>query len=106
MSVAERWSEALAGWAIPEEILAVAPESPWGFPTEVFVTAAREALVAPPTPTHRRALEALPLGGVVLDVGAGAGAASLPLTPRARGSLRWIKAPRCSPRSVVFRGTG
>ncbi len=72
----------------PEEILAVAPESPWGFPTEVFVTAAREALVAPPTPTHRRALEALPLGGVVLDVGAGAGARALELAVDATGRSR------------------
>jgi hypothetical protein len=28
---AQRWSEALATWAIPEEILAAAPQSPYGF---------------------------------------------------------------------------
>jgi hypothetical protein len=44
MSAGERWSHMLAGWAIPQEILDGAPESPWGFPTGVFVQSAREAL--------------------------------------------------------------
>ena len=74
-----RWSEALASWAVPDEILAQAPESPWGFAPQVFADAARVALTAPPTPTHRRCAEVLPPGGTVLDVGAGGGAASLPL---------------------------
>lgn len=82
MSAAEQWAVALAQWAIPPQILASAPESPWGFPTEVF---ARRADAAPsaPTPSTQRALEALPEGGSVLDVGCGAGAASLPLAARA-----------------------
>ena len=79
MTAATRWAEALAAWAIPEEILRAAPEPPWGFPAEVFAAAANDALDAPLTLTHERALEALPAGGVVLDVGAGAGAMSLPL---------------------------
>ena len=32
----ERWREQLDGWAIPAEILAAAPESPWGFPVGLF----------------------------------------------------------------------
>lgn len=84
MSAGERWSHMLAGWAIPQEILDGAPESPWGFPTGVFVQSAREALRERPSPTHERAREALAASsGVVLDVGAGAGAASLPLAPPA-----------------------
>lgn len=83
MTAAQRWADALAAWAIPDEILAAAPESPWGFPERVFVGAAEDALSAPLTVTHRRALEVLPEAGVVLDVGAGAGAASLPLAPPA-----------------------
>jgi len=79
VTAATRWAEALAAWAIPEEILAAAPESPWGFPSGVFAAAAGEALDEPLTVTHERAIEALPQGGVVLDVGAGAGAMSLPL---------------------------
>src|SRR6266508_3117592 len=30
----ERWAAQLEAWALPEEILARAPESPWGFPVE------------------------------------------------------------------------
>ncbi|HET9769687.1 MAG TPA: methyltransferase [Acidimicrobiia bacterium] len=81
---ARRWREDLAAWAVPEEILAAAPESPWGCPTGLFARAAEEAVVtlpADPLPSQRRALEALPEGGSILDVGAGGGAASLPLCP-------------------------
>lgn len=85
MSAAERWARALAAWAIPPEILASAPESPWGYPTDVFARRADDR-PAVPTPSTQRALEALPEGGSVLDVGCGAGAASLPLAGHA-GSL-------------------
>jgi hypothetical protein len=50
---------------------------------EVFVDAARRALDATLSPTHERVAEALPAGGALLDVGAGAGAASLPVAGRA-----------------------
>jgi len=78
----DRWREQLEGWAIPVEILALAPEDPWVFPTELFAAKAD----APPldTPSRRRAIEVLPEGGSVLDVGCGAGAASLALVPPAR----------------------
>jgi len=80
-----RWSRQLAEWAIPETILAAAPESPWGFPPKLFARSAELALADPePTPSRRRATEAVPLNGSVLDVGAGGGAASLPLAPPAR----------------------
>ncbi|MEP6696956.1 MAG: class I SAM-dependent methyltransferase [Pseudonocardiales bacterium] len=81
LPAAQRWREELAAWAIPEEILAAAPESPWGFPVELFRVS--EASAPPETPSRRRALEALPEGGSVLDVGCGGGAASLALLPRA-----------------------
>lgn len=70
-------------WALPEEVLAAAPESPYGFAPQVFVEIARAALAGPRTVTHRRVVEALPSGGVLLDVGCGAGAASLPVAPPA-----------------------
>lgn len=84
MTAASRWTEALAAWAIPEPILAAAPESPWGFPPSLFASAAVESISGSLTPSHQRALEALPERGFVLDVGSGAGAASLPLAPPAR----------------------
>jgi SAM-dependent methyltransferase len=75
----ERWREQLEGWAIPAEILAAAPESPWGFPVGLFRSRAERAGSAPATPSNREAARFLPAGGTVLDVGAGGGAASLPL---------------------------
>jgi SAM-dependent methyltransferase len=82
MQASAYWKQALAEWAIPPDILAAAPESPWGYSTKLF---ARRADAAPssPTPSTERALEALPEGGAVLDIGCGAGAAALPLASRA-----------------------
>jgi SAM-dependent methyltransferase len=74
-----RWAEELDAWRIPDEILSKAAESPWGFPPTLFDAPAKP----PATPSRRRALEALPQGGSVLDVGVGAGGASLGLAPPA-----------------------
>jgi SAM-dependent methyltransferase len=74
----ERWRRELAGWAIPDEIVAAAPEPPWGFPPELFRSRA-ERTPAEPSATTRIALEALGTGGDVVDVGVGGGATSLPL---------------------------
>lgn len=81
-SAAERWAEQLAAWAIPEDVLARAPEPPWGFPTAIFArrVVANRSLE---TPDRVAARQALGEGGSVLDVGAGAGAASLALVPPA-----------------------
>jgi precorrin-6B methylase 2 len=78
-----RWREELEGWAIPDEIIAAAPESPWGLPPELFRRRAAAAIERAPSALVERALEALPEGGTVLDVGVGGGATSLPLAGRA-----------------------
>lgn len=83
MNAADRWRTELAGRRIPDEILAAAPESPYGFPAELFRRRAEHASELEPTPTTTRAVAALPPGGSVLDVGCGAGATSLPLADRA-----------------------
>src|SRR5262249_44752109 len=57
--------------------------SPWEMPVDLFAAFARDARVDSPTATHRRAAEAMPAGGTVLDIGAGGGAASLPIAPPA-----------------------
>ncbi|HEX3606030.1 MAG TPA: methyltransferase domain-containing protein [Candidatus Dormibacteraeota bacterium] len=74
-AAARRWREQLEGWGIPEEIRAQAPEDPWRLPVEPFLAVSE----APLTVSHRRALEALPRHGRVIDVGAGGGAMSRPL---------------------------
>ncbi len=79
---AQRWAEGLAGWAIPPHILEAVPESPWSYSPAVFVGVTRAAL-AVETPSTGRARQALRNGASVLDVGVGAGAASLPLAPPA-----------------------
>ena len=85
---ASRWKDALAAWAIPDRILAQAPEDPWALPVALF-----ESRGADITLSHRRALEVLVEGDNVLDVGAGRCAMSLPLRPPARRIVAVDSAP-------------
>jgi SAM-dependent methyltransferase len=78
-SAAQHWTDDLASWAIPPEILAAAPESPWIHPVEMFTVAGD----LPDTLSHQRAREALPVEGSVLDVGCGGGRAAMALVPPA-----------------------
>lgn len=77
--LAEQWRADLASWAIPESILAQAPESPWIHPVSMFTVDDE----VPDSPSHQRASEALPVDGSVLDVGSGGGRASMALVPPA-----------------------
>ena len=43
---ARRWRDDLDSWAIPPEILAAAPESPWACPPGLFGRAAEDAVAA------------------------------------------------------------
>jgi hypothetical protein len=73
------WKQALASWAIPEPILAQAPEDPWALPVAAFETDPGHRL----TPSHQLALDAVQPGSTIVDVGAGRCAMSLPLRPPA-----------------------
>jgi SAM-dependent methyltransferase len=79
----QRWRDDLAAWAIPEHITAAVTESPWVLPRQVFARRADRLSAAPSGPSYQRAWAALDPPGNVLDVGSGAGAACLPLLPRA-----------------------
>jgi SAM-dependent methyltransferase len=74
-----QWQDDLAGWAIPEDITSAVTESPWVLPRDVFARRADRLRRAPGGPSYDREREALDPPGSVLDVGAGAGAACLPL---------------------------
>ncbi len=79
MTAADRWRAALDAWAIPEAIVASAPENPWIHPPALFDV----PRTLEPSPSHDRAREALPSGGTVLDVGCGGGVAALAVSPPA-----------------------
>jgi SAM-dependent methyltransferase len=82
----DRWRADLESWAIPEPILRAAGDrSPWALPRELFVARARTLVAEPAGHAYQVALEALTPSGTVLDVGCGAGAASLPMAPLATG---------------------
>jgi SAM-dependent methyltransferase len=81
-SASRRWGEMLSEWAIPEDILAAAPAPPYFFDPKVFIGIADVALARVwDTPSDSAARDELPAGGSVLDVGCGAGSASLRLDP-------------------------
>jgi SAM-dependent methyltransferase len=79
------WRADLESWAIPEHITAAVAQSPWVLPRPVFARRADRLSDDPSGPSYQRAWAALDPPGTVLDVGAGAGAACLPLLPRATG---------------------
>jgi SAM-dependent methyltransferase len=78
----DSWRDELAGWAIPEEITSAVAQSPWVLPRQVFARRADRLAAAPEGPSWRRAWGALDPPGSVLDVGAGVGAACIPLLGR------------------------
>ncbi len=76
------WQDDLAGWAIPGHITSAVSDSPWVLPREVFARRADRLRRAPAGASYDRERAALDPPGSVLDVGAGAGAACLPLAGR------------------------
>lgn len=78
----DRWREAVEALAVPETVKARAEDPTWTLEPERFRWKPEEDAKAPVRPSRRRALEALPEGGSVLDVGVGGGASSLGLAPR------------------------
>src|ERR1022692_4174834 len=74
-----RGRDDLAAWAIPEHISSAVAESPWVLPRQVFARRADRLRRDPAGPSCERAREPQ---GSLLDIGAGAGAACLPLASR------------------------
>ncbi|MDQ3897287.1 MAG: methyltransferase domain-containing protein [Actinomycetota bacterium] len=79
----DRWRVAVEALAVPEAVLRTAAEPQWTLEPQRFRWKPAEDARHPVRPSRRRALEALPDGGSVLDVGVGGGASSLGLAPKA-----------------------
>lgn len=82
MSALVHWAGRLGEWAVPPAVQAQAESSPWVLPRQVFNRRADRQIAEPTGASYREAVQALAVPGTVLDVGAGAGAASLPLVGR------------------------
>ena len=79
----DAWRRGVEALAVPEHIRGAAAEPNWTLEPQRFRWRPEEDAKHPVRPSRRRALEALPEGGSVLDVGVGGGASSLGLVPRA-----------------------
>lgn len=82
MNALTAWTQRLAAWEIPAAILDRVPDSPWVLPRQVFVRRADQQIRAPSGASYEATAAALAEPGTVLDIGAAAGAASLPLAGR------------------------
>ncbi len=78
----DRWRRQVADWRVPQAVLDNAPEPEVSLEPEMFRWRPDEDAKLPVRPSRVRALEALPEGGSVLDVGVGGGASSLGLVPK------------------------
>jgi SAM-dependent methyltransferase len=79
MIASEKWRSDLEAWAIPQEILEQAPESPWIHPPALFQIPKQIEL----SPSHQKAIEALPVDGTILDIGCGGGIAAFAMGGKA-----------------------
>lgn len=95
MSAAARWRKLLEAWALPADLLAAVPDSPYEWPAGLWRRGTRESEAD--TPTVRAVAGWLPPGGSLLDVGAGTGRASLPFA--ARGYP--VTAVECNPQMAA-----
>jgi cyclopropane fatty-acyl-phospholipid synthase-like methyltransferase len=77
-----QWRDDLAGWAIPDHITSAVTESPWVLSRDVFARRADRLRREPAGASYDRERAVLDPPGSVLDVGAGVGAACLPLASR------------------------
>lgn len=86
---ADRWRQMVAERAVPQSIRDQAPEREWSLEPERFRWRPDDHRELADRPSRRRALEVLPEGGSVIDVGVGGGASSLGLATKA-GSITGV----------------
>lgn len=79
----DRWRQAVRDQELPQAIRDLDTEQANALTPERFKWRPELDTLEPPRPSRRRALEALPKGGSVIDVGVGGGASSLGLARKA-----------------------
>ncbi|MGH9276486.1 MAG: class I SAM-dependent methyltransferase [Acidimicrobiales bacterium] len=79
----ERWRQAVRDSTPPQDVIDRSPEPEATLEPQRFRWKPEEDSLQPVRPSRQRALEALPEGGSVLDVGVGGGASSLGLAGKA-----------------------
>jgi SAM-dependent methyltransferase len=79
MDAASQWRDQLEAWALPDELLSTAEESPYGWSQSLWKRRSVIAGDTEPPETVRIVTELMPERGTLLDVGVGRGRASLPI---------------------------
>jgi hypothetical protein len=79
VTAAERWAAALDGWAIPQELLDAADDSPYGWPQSMWRRRTEMSRQESESRTTAIVRDLAGPDGAIVDVGAGRGRASLPL---------------------------
>ncbi len=79
MDAAARWRDQLEAWALPDELLDTAEESPYGWSQDLWKRRSAIAATGEPPETTRIVTELMPKQGTLLDIGVGRGRASLPI---------------------------
>jgi SAM-dependent methyltransferase len=79
MSAADRWRDQLEAWALPDDLLSTAEESPYGWSQDLWKRRSVMAATNSPPETVRIVAELMPQRGTLLDIGVGRGRASLPI---------------------------
>ena len=87
VTAAAHWREQLEAWALPEELLATAEESPYGWSQELWKRRSDVAADGEPPDTVRIVTDLMPRHGTLLDIGVGRGRASLPIAVSGRFRL-------------------
>ncbi len=79
MDAAAHWRDQLEAWALPDELLSTAEESPYGWSQDLWKRRSATSSTSEPPETVRIVSELMPENGVLLDIGVGRGRASLPI---------------------------
>jgi len=87
VSAADDWRRQLEAWALPDELLATAEESPYGWSQDLWKRRSAVAASTQPPATVEIVGELMPQHGTLLDIGVGRGRASLPIAEEGRHRL-------------------